>query len=80
MLHLQIVRFHLFNYELSDSILKQLIKHLFHKLLLIFRFKLKYGCSISSKITKIMLYFEYHTVTQRSKDYLKLCISIELPR
>ena len=37
------------------SILKQLIKHLFNKFLLLFRFKSKYGCPISSKITK--LYF-----------------------
>ena len=34
---------------------KQLIKHLFHTFLLLFRFKSKYGCPISSKITK--LYF-----------------------
>ena len=45
-------------FELSESILKQLIKHLFHKFLLLFCFKSKYGhdgCPISSKITK--LYF-----------------------
>ena len=42
-------------FELSESILKQLIKHLFHTFLLLFRFKSKYGCPISSKITK--LYF-----------------------
>ena len=42
-------------FELSESILKQLIKHLFHTVLLLFRFKSKYGCPISSKITK--LYF-----------------------
>ena len=38
---------------LSESILKQLIKHLFHTFLLLFRFKSKYGCPISSKITKL---------------------------
>ena len=42
-------------FELSESILKQLIKHLFHTFLLLFRFKSKYGCPIISKITK--LYF-----------------------
>ena len=42
-------------FELSESMLKQLIKHLFHTFLLLFRFKSKYGCPISSKITK--LYF-----------------------
>ena len=42
-------------FELSESILKQLIKHLFHTFLLLFRFKSKYDCPISSKITK--LYF-----------------------
>ena len=40
-------------FELSESI--QLIKHLFHTFLLLFRFKSKYGCPISFKITK--LYF-----------------------
>ena len=45
-----------FKFELSESILKQLIKHLFHTFwLVLFRFKSKYGCPISSKITK--LYF-----------------------
>ena len=40
-------------FELSESILKQLmIKHLFHTFLLLFCFKSKYGCPISSKITK----------------------------
>ena len=42
-------------FELSESILKQWIKHLFHTFLLLFCFKSKYGCPISSKITK--LYF-----------------------
>ena len=42
-------------FELSESILKQLIKHLFHTFLLLFRFKSKYGCPISSKITKLSL-------------------------
>ena len=42
-------------FELSESILKQLIKNLFHTFLQFFRFKSKYGCPISSKITK--LYF-----------------------
>ena len=42
-------------FEVSESILKQLIKHLFYTFLLLFRFKSKYGCPISSKITK--LYF-----------------------
>ena len=42
-------------FELSESILKQLIKHLFHKFWLLFHFESKYGCPISSKITK--LYF-----------------------
>ena len=42
-------------FELSESIIKQLIKHLFHAFLQLFRFKSKYGCPISSKITK--LYF-----------------------
>ena len=39
----------------QQSILKQLIKHLFHTFLLLFHFKSKYGSPISSKITK--LYF-----------------------
>ena len=42
-------------FELSESILKQLIKHLFHTFLLLFHFKSKYGCPTSSKIKK--LYF-----------------------
>ena len=42
-------------FELSESILKRVIKHLFHTFLLIIRFKSKYGCLISYKITK--LYF-----------------------
>ena len=42
-------------FELSESILKQLIKYLFHTYLLLFRLKSKYGCPISSKLTK--LYF-----------------------
>ena len=42
-------------FELSESILKQLIKHLFHTFLLLFHFKSKYGGPISFKITK--LYF-----------------------
>ena len=41
--------------ELSESILKQLVKHLFCTFLLLFRFKSKYGYPVSSKITK--LYF-----------------------
>ena len=44
-----------FKFELSESILKQLIKHLFHTFWLLFRFISKYGCPISCKITK--LYF-----------------------
>ena len=40
-------------YELSETIKKQLIKHLFDTFLLLFRFKSKYGCPISSKITKL---------------------------
>ena len=31
------------------------IKHLFHTFLLLFRFKSKYGCPISSKITKLYI-------------------------
>ena len=42
-------------FELSELILKQLIKHLFHTLLTVIRVKSKYGCPISSKITQ--LYF-----------------------
>ena len=42
-------------FELNKSIIKQLIKHLFHTFLMLFRFKSKCGCPISSKITK--LYF-----------------------
>ena len=43
-------------FELIESIINQLIKHLFHTFfLLLFRFKSKCGCPISSKITK--LYF-----------------------
>ena len=42
-------------FELNESIIKQLIKHLFHTFWLLFRFKSKCGCPISSKITK--LYF-----------------------
>ena len=52
MLHWQMCGF-ISQIELSESILKQLIKHLFHTILLLFRSK--YGCPISSKITK--LYF-----------------------
>ena len=54
MLHWQMCQLSL-KVELSESILKQLIKHLFCTFLLLFRFKSKYGCPISSKITK--LYF-----------------------
>ena len=42
-------------FELNESIIKQLIKHLFHTFLLLFRFKSNCGCPISSQITK--LYF-----------------------
>ena len=42
-----------FKFELSESILKQLIKHLFHTFWLLFCFKSKYGCPLSSKITKL---------------------------
>ena len=44
-----------FKFELNESILEQLIGHLFHTFLLLFHFQSKYGCPISSKITK--LYF-----------------------
>ena len=54
MLHWQMCGF-ISQFELGESILKQLIKHLFHTFLLLLRFKSKYGCPISSKITK--LYF-----------------------
>ena len=64
-------------FELNESIIKQLIKHLFHIFLLLFRFKSKCGCPISSKITK--LYFISNIiVTQRFKDYLKFCTTTEL--
>ena len=57
-------------FELSESIPKQLIKHLFYKFLLLFRFRSKYGCPINSKITKS--YFILNIiVTQRLKDHLK---------
>ena len=55
MLHWQMCGFISQIWAVSESILKQLIKHLFHTFLLLFRFKSKYGCPISSKITK--LYF-----------------------
>ena len=55
MLHWQICVVLSLKFELSDLILKQLIKHLFHTFLLLFRFKSIYGSRISSKITK--LYF-----------------------
>ena len=42
-------------FELNESIIKQLIKHLFHQFFTVIRFKSKCGCPISSKITK--LYF-----------------------
>ena len=46
-------------FELSESILKQLTKHLFHTFILtLFRFKSKYGCPISSKITKLYFIFD----------------------
>ena len=54
MLHWQILVLSL-KFELSESILKQLIKHLFYTFILLFRFKSKYGCPISSKLSK--LYF-----------------------
>ena len=49
------VWFYLSHLRFSESILKQLIKHLFHTFLLLFRFKSKYGCPMSFKIT--ILYF-----------------------
>ena len=45
-----------FKFELIESILKQLIKLLFHTFLLLFRSKSQHGCPVSSKITK--LYFD----------------------
>ena len=61
-----------FKFELSESIQKQLIKHLFYTFWLLVRFKSKYGCPISYKITK--LYFISNIIyTQRLKDYLKFC-------
>ena len=54
MLHWQMCGF-ISKFELSESILKQLSKHLFYTFLLLFCFKSKHGCPISSKITK--LYF-----------------------
>ena len=38
-------------FELNESIIKQLIKHLFHTFWLLFRFKSKCGRPISSNIT-----------------------------
>ena len=67
-----------FKFELNESILKQLIEHLFHTFLLLFHFQSKYGCPISSKNHKIVLYFEYYTVIQRLKDYLKFCTTTKL--
>ena len=56
---------------------KTIDKHLFHTFLLLFRFKSKYGCPISSKITK--LYFILNIiVTQRFKDYMKFGTTTEL--
>ena len=53
-----------------------LIKHLFHTFLLLFRFKSKYSCPTTSKITK--LYFISNiTVTQRFKDYLNFCTTTD---
>ena len=49
-----------FKFEHSESILKQLIKHIFHTFLLLFRSKSQYGCPISSKITK--LYFNLNII------------------
>ena len=43
-------------FELIESILKQLIKLLFHTFLLLFRSKSQHGFPVSSKITK--LYFD----------------------
>ena len=68
-----------FKFELSESILKQLIKHLFHKFLLLFRFKSKnmvVQLVLKSQIGR--LYFEYYTVTQRLKDHIKFCTTTEL--
>ena len=54
-------------FELSESILKQLIKHLFYTFLLLFRLKSKYGCPISYKITEI--YFILNII-QLSRGFL----------
>ena len=64
-------------FELNESIIKQLIKHLFHTFfLLLFRSKSKWGCPISSKISKLYFISNIDTVTQRLKDYLKFCTTI----
>ena len=62
-------------FELSKSILKQLIKHLCHTFLLLFRFKSKYGCPISSKITK--LYF-ISNIIQLPRGYKIISNSVPL--
>ena len=66
-------------FELSKSILKQLIKHLFHTFLLLFLFKSKYGCPISSKITKLYPILDIIQLPRGNKDYLKFCTTTELP-
>ena len=50
----------MFPFELIESILKQLIKLLFHTFLLLFHSKSQHGCPISSKITK--LYFDLNII------------------
>ena len=49
-----------FKFELIESILKQLIKLLFHTFLLLFRSKSQHGYPISSEITK--LYFDLNII------------------
>ena len=49
-----------FKFELIESILKQMIKLLFHTFLLLFHSKSQHGCPISSKITK--LYFDLNII------------------
>ena len=51
---------YVFKFELIESILKQLIKLLFHTFLPLFRSKSQHGCPISSKITK--LYFDLNII------------------
>ena len=69
-----------FKFELSESILKQLIKYLFHTCLLLFRFKSKYGCSISSKIKKLfyisnIYYLEVKRLSQILYHYWTIPLS-----